>query len=241
MWQEWKALLFLHWRYPAEAIQASLPPGLQVDEFEGQAYVGIVPFFMRRVRPVHLPSLPWISNFPELNVRTYVRDEAGRPGVWFYSLDCNRWPAVATARALFHLRYFHSRMDAAHSMQSGQISYQCLRRGRPAAEKAVYRYGGIGPAYTASHGSLEFFLTERYRLFAWNPRRKVLATGEVFHAPYPLQSAVAPEWSSNPMLWNGWTLPGRPPDHCLFSAGVAVGIFPLRTIQTRDQAPPAIR
>jgi uncharacterized protein len=85
--QRWSDLLFLHWRVSAAAVQATLPAGLFVDTYHDQAYVGIVPFFMERVRPVYLPPVPWLSWFLELNVRTYVRDASGTPGVWFYSLS----------------------------------------------------------------------------------------------------------------------------------------------------------
>ena len=90
MHQRWESLLFLHWRVSADRIQRTLPPGLTVDTFQGAAYLAIVPFFMLNVRPVGLPAVPWLSFFQELNVRTYVFDDAGTPGIWFYSLDCNR-------------------------------------------------------------------------------------------------------------------------------------------------------
>jgi uncharacterized protein len=94
MFQRWLHLLFLHWPVEPRTIQSTLPPGLQVDTFSGQGWIGIVPFFMRGVRPVGLPSIVGPSNFLELNLRTYVRDRDGRPGIWFYSLDANQPLAV---------------------------------------------------------------------------------------------------------------------------------------------------
>lgn len=99
MHQRWESLLFLHWRVPAATIQQTLPAGLTVDTFEGEAYLGISPFFMRQVRPTGLPAVPWLSDFLELNVRTYVYNADGVPGIWFYSLDCDQPLAVAGARA----------------------------------------------------------------------------------------------------------------------------------------------
>ena len=173
MRQRWKDLLFLHWKLPVDEIQRTLPPGLMVDVFDGAAWVGVVPFFMEGVRPAGLPALPWLSTFLELNVRTYVRDAAGRPGVWFYSLDCNRWPAVELARRGFHLAYQHATMSASKA-PDGNISYQCQRRPVAGHLEADYRYRGRGATFLAAGGSLEFFLTERYRLFSWHPRRRLL-------------------------------------------------------------------
>jgi len=109
MFQQWRDLLFLHWEYPAEAIQATLPAGLFVDTFAGKAYLGVVPFFMQKIRPRFLPAVPGISDFMELNLRTYVHDRAGVPGVWFYSLDANQWLAVQVARNFFHLPYEYAK------------------------------------------------------------------------------------------------------------------------------------
>ena len=234
MRQRWADLLFLHWSLEPEVIQRTLPPGLVVDVFQNKAWLGVVPFFMTAVRPACLPAVPWLSSFLELNVRTYVRDASGRPGVWFYSLDCNRWPAVELARRGFHLSYQHATMQA-WRQSDGTIQYQCQRRlpataGKPAVP-AVYRYRGSGEIFFASPGTLEFFLAERYRLFSWNGRRRQLYTGEVWHHPYPLQLADVSGWSASPVVWNGdFSLEG-PPMTQHYSTGVNVGIFPLRKVQ----------
>src|SRR5437763_5271452 len=125
IYQRWESLLFLHWRLPAARIQATLPQELTVDTFNGDAFIGVVPFFMRNVRPVGLPTMPWISDFQELNVRTYVFDPNGTPGVWFYSLDCNQPLAVIAARALTGLEYRNAEMSA---MTGEFIDYTCRRR-----------------------------------------------------------------------------------------------------------------
>lgn len=233
MRQRWEDLLFLHWTFPPDIIQRTLPPGLTVDVFEEHAWVGIVPFYMEAVRPVGLPALPWLSSFLELNVRTYVRDAAGRPGVWFYSLDCNRWPAVEFARRGFHLPYHHAAIQAIRE-RDGSIVYQCQRRladpGLDSKPAAVYRYRGVGEIFNAQPGTLECFLAERYRLFSWNGRRKQLYTGEVWHHPYPLQTAEVPAWSATPLAWNGDFMSGGPPVAQHYSRGVDVGIFPLRLV-----------
>jgi len=135
MRQRWADLLFLHWRVPVEVVVERLPEGLHVDVFDGSAWLGVVPFFMDRVRPVLLPPVPGISWFMELNVRTYVHDDYGNPGVWFFSLDCNQPLAVEIARRAFHLPYEHAAMQAVRS--AGRIYYACRRevRGRPRRDR----------------------------------------------------------------------------------------------------------
>lgn len=229
MWQRWRDLLFLHWRVGPDVVQRTLPPGLRVDVFEDEAWVGVVPFFMEAVRPAGLPALPWLSSFLELNVRTYVRDEAGRPGVWFYSLDCARGVAVEVARRGFHLPYEHAAMEAERGA-GGEVAYRCQRRPQERFGAAEYRYRGVGPVFEAEPGSLESFLAERYRLFSWNARRRRLYSGEVWHRPYPLQAVEVGAWSAEPLVWNGGFVPEGPPQARHFSAGVEVGIFPLRRV-----------
>jgi len=227
MWQRWSELLFLHWTLAPEVVQRTLPPGLTVDVFQDRAWVGIVPFFMEKVRPAGLPAVPWISSFMELNVRTYVRDAAGRPGVWFYSLDCNRWPAVEIARRGFHLPYQHAAMSARRETDGSRV-YHCQRR--PASRNALagFQYQAAGPVFQAVAGTLECFLAERYRLFSWHPGRRQLCTGEVWHEPYPLQAVSVSQWSTAPAGWNGDFLLEGPPVAQHYAGHVDVGIFPLR-------------
>src|SRR4051794_31668937 len=171
MHHRWESLLFLHWALPTERVQATLPAGLTVDTFEARAYLGIVPFFMRNVRPVGFPGLPGLSNFQELNVRTYVYDQSGTPGVWFYSLDCNQPLAVAGARLLTGLPYFQAEMTSTETGES--IGYTCRRKDtQPVAH---FVYGGVGAARATHSASLDFFLLERYYLFATRGRSLVRA------------------------------------------------------------------
>ncbi len=224
MHQRWEELLFLHWSFPPGEIQRTLPAGLRVDTFEGRAWVGLVPFFMRGIRPRWLPGAPWISNFLELNLRTYAVDERGRPGVWFYSLDCNRAPAVWLGRTFFHLNYQRAEMSAA-LRTDGTMTYACRRRG--ADEAARFHWRLVGTSHTAEPGTLEFFLCERYRLFASNQRTGRIRSGRVHHAPYPLQQAEVTQWSDQTFALDGLPRPARAPDHMIGSRGVAVNVFPL--------------
>ncbi len=219
--QRWGDLLFLHWKVAANAVQATLPPGLFVDTFEGAAYLGIVPFFMERVRPAWLPPLPWVSWFLELNVRTYVHDREGRPGVWFYSLDCNQPVAVAIARRFFHLPYFHAKMRA--TRRDGAVEYHSQRHGTPTLSS--YAWQPDADTREAAPGSVEFFLVERYVLFSTD-RSGDLHCGQVHHRPYLISSAVVTEFSVEPARQAGFELAG-PPNSTLCASAVDVSIFAL--------------
>lgn len=220
MLQRWEKLAFLHWRWDAETIQRTLPPGLTVDTFQGDAWLAIVPFYMRGIRPRFCPPVPGISNFLELNVRTYVRDAKGRHGVWFYSLDCDQPLAVWTARSFFHLPYQHARMSAPQS--DGWIDYHCQRRGESPSR---FRYRLNAQTRHAEPGTLEFFVAERYLLLSQTPR--VLRCGQVHHTPYPLAEVELDAWDVNPLLQAGFENPNRPPDHLIGSPGVDVKIYAL--------------
>lgn len=222
MHQSWDRLLFLHWRWDAAEIQRTLPPDLFVDTFQGEAWLAIVPFYMRGIRPRFLPAVPGISDFLELNVRTYVHDAQGRSGVWFYSLDCNQPLAVLTARTFFHLPYQHARMSA--KISEGWIDYRCQRRGMQA--ESYFRYHIVPEFQTAEPGTLAFFLAERYLLFSRTPRG--IRCGQVHHTPYPLAEAKLEAWDVNPLLQAGFSDPLRPPDHIIGSAGVDVAVYPLK-------------
>ena len=218
MRQSWDDLFFLHWEYAAEAIQSRLPAGLTVDTFEGKAYLGVVGFRMNAVRPLGLPALPWLSYFNELNVRTYVRDASGEPGVWFFSLDCDRAPAVMIARAGFGLPYEHAAMTFGPG-----LAQTCRRQGEQ--ETARYAWSAVSSPQIATPGSLEFHLAERYSFFSVRGGR--LVRGQVHHAPYELSSTDTAAWSDLPLRWDGFDVGGRPPDLAHCCQGVAIEAFSL--------------
>lgn len=222
MRQRWNDLLFLHWPIDADVIQSRLPAGLHVDLFDGQAWIGVVPFAMQRVRPAGLPPLPWISWFLELNVRTYVHDESGRPGVWFFSLDCNQPISVEVARRFFHLPYYHARMNA--EFAGGEIVYSSRRKGSDTVSR--FRYRRPVRAAPAREGSLEWFLVERYLLFTADRAGKI-RSGRVHHEPYRIEVAECNGWSSAPIGEDGLGQVDGPPVSMLVADPVDVRIFPL--------------
>lgn len=190
----WHDLLFMHWKVDADQLRAHMPPSLELDTWDGQAWIGIVPFRMSGVSLRWLPDLPWVSTFPELNVRTYVVGPDGQPGVWFYSLDASSALAVKGARWLYHLKYMHAkiRFQQNRNCDCGswiRYSSQRTHRNEPAAELSV-EYRPIGPAYEAARGTLLDWLTSRYSLFSAD-RQGNLHRGDIVHDPWSLRDAQA--------------------------------------------------
>lgn len=218
--QRWEDLLFLHWELPPGRAAERLPPGLEPDTFRGKAHAGLVAFSMRRVRPAGWPALPWISDFLELNVRLYVRGPGGKPGVFFLSLDCDRWPAVQIARSRYHLPYFHARME--RGGRAAGRTFHCRRAGEPSSAELAWE--DRGEARPAEPGTLEHFLAERYTFFTPGPRG--LMAGEVRHAPYAVAPATIRAWSDLPLRWDGLAGLGAP-CHAMTSPGVDVRCWSL--------------
>jgi uncharacterized protein YqjF (DUF2071 family) len=226
MTQRWEQLLFLHWAMPPDTVQATLPSGLTVDTYGDLAWLGVVPFFMRGVRPRFCPPVPGVSDFLELNLRTYVHDDDGRPGVWFYSLDADQPLAVSVARRLFSLPYVRATMQAERD-GDGWIDFQSRRADD---EWQRFRYRAADPLGPAAPGTLDHFLVERYLLFSHRPRDGALFVGQVHHAPYPLAAVEVAESSRRLFTLNGFGDPARRADHVVMAAGVSVDIFPLQRI-----------
>ena len=208
MAQNWHDLLFAHWPLAVATLRPHIPARLAIDTFDGQAWLGVVPFRMSGVRLRGTPAIPLLSVFPELNVRTYVVAD-GKPGVWFFSLDAGTAIAVAIARAWFHLPYFRARMSCEE--RNGWIEYTSERTHRGAPKGALQgRYRPVGEQFLAQTGSIEHFLTERYCLYTADGEGRVIR-GEIHHGPWPLQAAEA-ELTQNTMAEAaGFSLRGAPP------------------------------
>lgn len=225
MEQKWRNLLFLHWEYDPEEIQKTLPKGLYVDCFQGKAYVGLTPFFMKGVKLKLFAAIPAVSDFMEMNLRTYVYDEAGVPGVWFYSLDANSVLAVQMASNFFFLPYFYADMES-HMTPNQEIAYRCQRQ--HSSYSAEFTYKAEGDQILAEPDSLEFFLIERYILFASKSNGELML-GRIHHAPYHISKALVPKWDDKVFEWDGLKRPKRPPEHICFAPGVDVEIFSLQS------------
>jgi uncharacterized protein YqjF (DUF2071 family) len=207
----WERLLLAHWAVQPTAVRGLIPRGLELEMFDGAAWIGVVPFEMSGVRLWGMPPVPTANRFLELNVRTYVSD-GERRGVWFFSLDAASALASWGGRVGFGLNYRWARMSC--ERRGEEIEYESSRRSEPAAELRV-RYGPRGEAFGAAAGTREDFLTNRLWLFASHPRRGLLRA-RVWHEPWTLRRAEA-RFELNTMTAPlGIDLPGTPP-HLLYS------------------------
>jgi uncharacterized protein YqjF (DUF2071 family) len=210
MTQRWHDLLFAHWGMESESVRPLLPAALRpfLDTFEGKAWVGVVPFWMSRVKFRGLPAVPGLSRFPEMNVRTYVTVD-GKPGVYFFSLDAENLPAVYAARMGFSLAYFYARMSVNVS-DGDRVQYRSRRLQRPCPAEFAGTYAPLGhEAFNASPESIEQFLVERYCLYT--DKRGEIYRGDIHHLPWPLQRAQAKFEINNVAQSHGIQLPNIPP------------------------------
>jgi uncharacterized protein YqjF (DUF2071 family) len=230
--QNWHHLLFLHWEVPANDLQALLPPRLTLDTYAGKAYVGLGPFTLTGVRPILTPPLPWISEFHEVNVRTYVHLEGRDPGVWFFSLDASSRIAVAAARAAYKLHYLEAEIDFRNSGGAiPTIDFESRRtdaRGTVPANAHVSYRPIEGPFAPAVPGSLEHFLLERYILYAQDAQRQ-LYRARVHHQPYPVQRAEVLSLSET-LIWAAGIRRAEGVDHRHYAREVNVKVYPLEKV-----------
>ena len=226
MGMTWRDLLFMHWPVDAESLRPLVPPSLSIDTFDGSAWLGVVPFDMTGVWPHFLPAVPGLSDFPEINLRTYVTAQ-DRPGVWFFSLDAHSRLAVRLARATFHLPYFDAEMSCDASNDG--VHYRSVRthRGSPPAGFEA-RYRPVGEPFESGRGTIENFLTERYCLYSADKRGRV-RRGDIHHRLWPLQAAEVEIEELEMTAQIGVTLPTTEPA-LHFARRLDVGAWPPKLI-----------
>lgn len=227
MYQNWGKLLFMHWRIDPKVLRRLIPSQLEIDTFDGSAWIGLVPFTMWGIRASFLLAIPGTSAFHELNVRTYVYHR-GVASVWFLSLDAANLLAVWGARTFYHLPYFNARMSL---VQTGNtISYSSVRKDRRGASAEFHANWSVGETLpAASPASLEFFLTERYCLDTAHNGK--LYRARIHHQPWPLQKAELNSLESTMIESHGLpTLAGEPLLH--YCEELNVEIWRLKGIQT---------
>ena len=219
MLQRWESLTFLHWRYEPNEIARLLPEQVTLDTFDDSAWVGLTPFRLTNLRPPFTPAIPWISHFPEMNVRTYVRGADGKPGVWFFTLECARLAAVLGARASFRLPYRWARMRVRDN--GSVVQYESDRRKPFGSGRARIR---VEPGDPVEAGPLDNFLTARYRLYTRVGEKVGFA--DIEHAPWPLQQCKVLDLEQNVIENSGPPAPkGTPLAHFSRTLDVRIGIL----------------
>lgn len=224
MFQRWDRLLFAHWPVPYEALRPLVPESLPLDQFDGSAWIGIVPFEVTGAYIRGLRGLPLASDFPEINVRTYVTVQ-DKPGVYFFSLDAGSALAVAGARLLFRLPYFYSKLRI--GAEGATVKYES-ERDHPDAPNASFTasYRPVGDVFEAAPGSIEYFFVERYCLYTVD-RLKRIYRAEIQHRPWPLQPAEAEIERNTMAAAAGVTLPDAAP-LLSYAQSQPTRIWPLR-------------
>ncbi len=224
--QSWCDLLFAHWPVPAKQLRPLIPASLEVQEFDGTAWVGVIPFHMTGVMRRPWPDMPGLSAFAELNVRTYVERD-GKPGVWFLSLDATNRLAVWAARRFFHLPYHLSDMQI--TPQGSGFDYRSHRKNSEQDASFVAHYRPTSDAFHAKSGTIDHWLTERYCLYAESPGGQLYRC-DVHHVPWSLQQAsVTIEQNTISAANNGIELTGEP-TYTHFARRVDALVWPLERV-----------
>lgn len=225
----WTDLLFAHWRVDPAQVQECLPKHVELDAFDGSAWIALVPFKMTDCRFRGFGWVPGLRNFYECNVRTYVR-VGDRAGVWFFSLDAQHLLPVLGGRCMWNLPYVYARFNVTHS-EDNTHDYRLTRRPGPwsaGATSLSWRTGNALPA--AQPGTLKHFLTERYWLFT--VKRNHLFGGRIHHDPWPLREATVERLDDTLISACGFPgLTDRPPDSLLASTRLDVAGDPLVRIE----------
>jgi uncharacterized protein len=220
MTQRWNDLLFLHYQVEPGLLRPLVPDPLALDIYDQRAWVSITPFWLDHLRPHGGPALPVISHFPELNVRTYVSYE-GKPGIYFFSLDAGNLSAVWGARIFYRLPYWKASMKVKAKGEQ-EIEYSSTREHGPRPATFRGSYGPVGPRMQAVPGSIQYFLSERYCLYAFS--RKRLYRGNIHHLPWPLQQAQYRIEENTMARPAGIALPSKP-DLAYFSRELKVLVW----------------
>jgi len=230
--QRWNDLLFAHWPLAPALIAPLLPEWLEVDNYQGKAWLGAVPFWLDRIKIRGVPAVPGARSFPDLNLRTYVRDNiTGTPGIYCFSLDASNLLAVGVARLFYHLPYHWAEMSLEQRSER-EFAFYSRRRftDRPVIFKARYR--GLGPTRRLAEirsGSLEHFLTERSCLFL-SDRAGQPVRASLHYIPWPLEDAEAEIERNDLAAAIGIELPAMAPV-LHYSRRLAVYIWPAELVR----------
>jgi hypothetical protein len=232
MTQRWNDLLFAHWPIPAPRIEALLPDWLEADKFQGSAWLGAVPFWLDRIKIRGVPPIPGFRNFPDLNLRTYVRDRmTGTPGFYSFSVDSSNLLAVAAGHVMYHLPY---RLAEMHLEPRSEREFAFYSRRRFSRRPVIFkvRYRGLGPTRKTAEvrpGSFEYFFAERSCLFSADRAGQPIRAN-LHHVPWPLEEAEAEIERNDLAAAVGLELPDADPV-LHYSRRLAVYVWPAELVR----------
>ena len=229
LYQNWKHLTFMHWKVDAQLLQKHIPEGLEIDLYNGEAYIGVIPFTMEKVRPRGLPWVPFISTFGEFNIRAYVTKN-GIPGVFFLTLDAQSRVTCFHAPRSYGLAYRYAKAKV--QVQTDEC-YSWSSRRRAGGESLIGTTNSSGPMELAVQGSLEYFLFERYSLYTWH--QGVLHRAYTHHLPWKYCAAQV-EVETNTLL-ESYHLGIEKilhPEHIHMSPGVNVQTWNIEPIEVME-------
>ena len=231
MKQDWKNLLFLHWSIPVKTIRQHIPEELEIETYNNSAWIGIIPFQMRNLRPSFLFPIPPISNFTEINLRTYVKDKYNRKGVWFFSLDTQNPFGNWLAQSFFHLnyRFAQTEFSTTHT-QSNTCKFSFPNTQYP-EQTLSWEHTEDTFMPSKSPESLECFLTERYRLFSYNHNKNTLLTGTLSHDRYRLNRPKLLKYSTDLFASNEIEFTNIHPESILACRETKVDVYPIETVR----------
>ena len=230
MKQTWSDLLFLHWPIECSSIRNHIPDHLEIDTYDGSAWIGIIPFRMSNLRLSFTFPLPYLSNFNEINLRTYVIDKYNRKGVWFFSLDTQNYIANAIANKFFDLNYRYGVTSFTSSNNNFNKLTLEISNANYKVQNFIWESNHDQSEFLAHPNSLEYFLTERYNLYTYNKINKNIYMGSIKHNPYKLYVPRLRSYDTDIFSSNGLISPSDLPHSILASKGTHVRVFPLKKV-----------
>lgn len=213
-YQEWQEVLFLHWKIPYELLRRIVPAALTLDSYQGNYYISLVPFTMRKVRPRYLPAFPPISDFHEVNLRTYILQD-GHKGVYFLNIEAEKWISTLLSKMISGMPYEKS------SIRRTNTTYQAAHR--PKAYSLQLDYTVSNERFLKTE--LDTWLTERYCLFLTEKQK--IVRFDVHHLEWEIKALKLNTCQLHYRVGN-LLLANTPPDLLHYSPGVQVVAWPKK-------------
>lgn len=210
-YQEWNSALFLHWKVSLDELVKLIPKGISIDTFNGECWITLVAFTMEKIRPRRLPSVAAISDFQEINVRTYLSKD-GKKGVYFLRIEAGKKVSTFVAKLLSGLPYENANIDLQN--MSNPYKYFASNNNRNSKFDATFTIG----KRIANKTELDNWLTERYCLYL--EKNKILYRYETHHKPWVLDTVENLNLISTYKIGN--ILLDKKPDLAHYSNGVKV-------------------